>query len=138
MTDEKARLRWFFDHTSDNVKRCALAVGAIYLDLLKQQPANAPTTVEPFDDDVADDETVNAHETPAPLVVIPTPVEPVEKKPLDDLKILPTDDDATKKRKLKEEERKKIEDAPQKSPLPDYFPKDYIKLFVILVSFLLL
>lgn len=75
MTDEKARLRWFFDHTSDDVKRCALAVGAIYLDLLKQQPANAPATVEPFDDVVADGETINAPETPAPLVVIPTPVE---------------------------------------------------------------
>lgn len=75
MTDEKARLRWFFDHTSDDVKRCALAVGAIYLDLLKQQPANAPATVEPFDDVVADGETINAPETPAPLVVNPTPVE---------------------------------------------------------------
>ena len=66
MTDEKARLRWFFNRTSDDVKRCALAVGAIYLDLLKQQPANAPATVEPFDDDdIVDDETTNAPETPA-------------------------------------------------------------------------
>ena len=100
MTDEKARLRWFFDHTSDDVKRCALAVGAIYLDLLKQQPANATATVESFADaDVDDDaqeETV-APETPAPLVVIPTPV---EEKPLDTLEILDTDDDATKMRKL--------------------------------------
>jgi len=62
MTDEKARLRWFFNRTSDDVKRCALAVGALYLDLLKQQPANAPATVEPFDDDDVDDD---AQEEPA-------------------------------------------------------------------------
>ena len=37
MTDEKERLRLFFNHTSDDVKRCALAVGAIYLDLIKQR-----------------------------------------------------------------------------------------------------
>lgn len=37
MTDEKARLRRFFDRTSDDVKRCALAVGALYLDLIKQR-----------------------------------------------------------------------------------------------------
>lgn len=37
MNDEKARLRWFFDHTSDNVKRCTLAVGVLYLDLIKQR-----------------------------------------------------------------------------------------------------
>lgn len=79
MTDEKARLRWFFDHTSDDVKRCTLAVGALYLDLIKQQPANAPATVEPFDDDVVD-ETINAPETPAPLVVNPTPVEEKQQK----------------------------------------------------------
>ena len=44
----------------------------------------------------------NAPETPAPIEVIPTPVEPVEEKPLDTLEILPTDDDATKTRKLNE------------------------------------
>ena len=82
MTDEKARLRWFFDHTSDDVRRCALAVGALYLDLIKQHPANAPAMVESFDDDdVVDDETVNAPETPAPLVVIPTPVEEKPQEP---------------------------------------------------------
>ena len=45
-------------------------------------------------------ETQAVKPTPAPLVVIPTPVEPVEEKPLDTLEILPTDDDATKMRKL--------------------------------------
>ena len=103
MTDEKARLRWFFNRTSDDVKRCALAVGALYLDLLKQQPAYASATVEPFADaDVDDDaqEVTNVHETTAPLVVIPTPVETGEEKPLDTLEILDTDDDATKMRKL--------------------------------------
>ena len=89
MTDEKARLRWFFNHTSDDVKRCALAVGAIYLDLIKQQPANADID-DDAQEETADDETpetpnapatVDSVETqtvkpaPAPLVVIPTPVE---------------------------------------------------------------
>ena len=66
MTDEKARLRWVFNRSSDDVKRCALAVGAIYLDLIKQQPANASATVEPFDDDVVDDaqEVTADDETP--------------------------------------------------------------------------
>lgn len=68
MTDEKARLRWFFNSSSDDVKRCALAVGAIYLDLIKQQPANAPATADNV-------ETQAVKPAPAPLVVNPTPVE---------------------------------------------------------------
>lgn len=42
-------------------------------------------------------ETQAVKPAPAPLVVIPTPV---EEKPLDTLEILDTDDDATKMRKL--------------------------------------
>jgi hypothetical protein len=58
----------------------------------KRQRQQTPATADSV-------ETQAVKPTPAPLVVIPTPV---EEKPLDDLKILPTDDDATKIRKLKE------------------------------------
>ena len=66
----------------------------------KRRRQNAPTTADSV-------ETQTVKPEPAPLVVIPTPVEPVEEKPLDTLEILPTDDDATKKRKLEETLRRR-------------------------------
>ena len=40
MTEDKKRLMTFYDAADDNVRRCALAVGALYLDLIKETENN--------------------------------------------------------------------------------------------------
>lgn len=40
MTDEKKRLMAFYDAADENVRRCALVVGALYLDLIKETENN--------------------------------------------------------------------------------------------------
>ena len=97
MTEIEARLLEYLKSIDNRDKKAVLQSIALFLGYARkkaqqnrqrrQAQENAP-------------ETTNAPETPAPLVVIPTPVEPVEKKPLDTLEILPTDDDDTKMRKL--------------------------------------
>jgi len=88
-----------FRAASPKAQRQAIMIGLALLDFIqrkkaaKRQRQQTPATADSV-------ETQAVKPTPAPLVVIPTPVEPVEERPLDTLEILDTDDDATKMRKL--------------------------------------
>ena len=104
MTDDEYLA--LFRAASPKAQRQAIMIGLALLDFiqrkkaLKRQRQNTPATADSV-------ETQTVKPAPAPLVVIPTPVEPVEEKQLDTLEILPTDDDATKKRKLEETLRRR-------------------------------
>lgn len=88
-----------FDAATKSRQRQSLSIATALVEFLRRRG-----DLQRADADIDDDaqEETNAPETPAPIEVIPTPVEKAEEKPLDTLKILPTDDDATKDRKLKE------------------------------------
>ena len=94
MTDDEFLA--LFRAASPKAQRQAVMIGLTLLDFIqrkkaaKRQRQNAPATADSV-------ETQAVKPAPAPLVVIPTPV---EGKPLDTLEILETDDDATKMRKL--------------------------------------